>query len=142
MKAAAEVVFPIIEGGGVSSSESPAHLKQSAARYSFSKSFKGLAQPVFYTVAFFVVLVSFSGHGNAEEIVFRFTEDQAGEACKAWHKGNETDPFSVIRSEDDNYALVCLEQGRWTLLKKGVHDGDKQQWDPVERAYLDSTEAQ
>ncbi len=136
MKAAAKDRFPIIEG--VSSSESPAHLKQVAARYSLSKSlFKGLAQPVFYTVAFFVILASFPCSGiAAEEIVFRFTEVQAGDACKAWIKEKKADPFSVIRSEDDNYALVCLEQGRWTLLKKGVRDGDKQQWDPVERAYL------
>ncbi len=86
-------------------------------------------------VAAAIIALHFNTAFASEEIVFRFTEEQAGEACKAWIKGKKADPFSVIRSEDDNYALVCLEQGHWTLLKKGVHDGDKQQWDPVEREY-------
>lgn len=69
-----------------------------------------------------------------EEIVFRFTEEQAKEACKVTgQKG-----FEAITSDDGNYTLNCLwgayedSEGRshpdhWMFLRKGeiVLDGIK-----------------
>ena len=62
-----------------------------------------------------------------DEIVFRFTEEQALAAC--------TGPGSAaLHSEDGDYMLICRDPNHWGLGKKAeTLPGGNQLWRPVVR---------
>lgn len=62
-----------------------------------------------------------------EEIVFRFTEEQARRACEA--KGEKS--FEIITSESGPYTLMCLDYEHWYLLRKIILEDGTPQWNPV-----------